>query len=224
VHLISLLFAGAVFASAHLSLLEEGTHCVAYRAENTVMLVSSSAVVGKNCDISVQVLPEVGGLYYIEVIIPLHGFQSGKADRDEDVMKTLKSDVKPELTFKTKSMTADKWRALFAKTDFDIEGDLTIGDKSYPLKLASHYQEGPENAEVDGIARVRFQDFDLSPPKVFFGLGAKSKSDLELHFHLLGSRILGADSIKLDPKPVLEKTEAAEKAAGAGAKTAGEKK
>lgn len=195
--LSSLLLFGALSAWAGLSTLDPGAHCVAYKVEKVVLFISKSEVVGKNCDISAQVLPEVGGLYHIEVIIPVRSFNSGDADRDKDVADILKADQKPEMTFRSKAMTADQWKALFTKGDFEVEGELSIGNKSYPLKLHSKYLTTDDGAEVDGIAKVRFSDFDISPPKVVGGVLAKAKPDLELDFHLLSQRILGADSIRL---------------------------
>ena len=198
--LSSLFLLSQAFAAPNLSLLDPGTHCVAYRAEKTVLFVSTSSVIGKNCDISAQVLPEVGGLYHIEVIVPIKSFQSGDEGRDADVAKDLKIDVKPELTFKSKAMSVEEWRALFAKGTFDLPGELSVGDKSYPIKVSSEYLQVDDQPEVDGIAKVKFEDFGISPPKVIAGIVAKTKPDLELHFHLLGSRILGADSIRLEEK------------------------
>jgi polyisoprenoid-binding protein YceI len=165
-----------------------------------MFLVSSGEVIGKNCDVSAQILPDVGGIYRIEVNIPIRSFQSGDTSRDEDVAKTLHADQRPELTFRSSGMSAEAWQALFAKNDFDIQGELQIGDKTFPLKLKSRYIEHDDQAEVDGIANVRFEDFAISPPKVIGGLVAKTKPEFELHFHLLGSRILGADSIRLEKK------------------------
>jgi len=196
VSLVSILFtallAGAV---APAPLFEEGSHCVAYRARKTMFLVSSNEVVGKNCDVSAQVLPEVGGLYRIEVNVPLKGFQSGDVDRDQDVMKTLKAEVKPEITFSSKALTAEQWRGLMKTPEFEIAGELTIGNKSFPLKLLSHFSD-KEDGEVDGRALVKFEDFGIAPPSVGAGLIAKAKPDFELHFHLQGNRILGADTIR----------------------------
>jgi hypothetical protein len=187
--------------AAPLSLLEDGSHCVAYRAYKSMFLFSPwSEVVGKNCDISAQVLPDVGGLYRIEVTIPIKSFDSDSSTRDKDVAETLKADVKPELVFRSKGLTVDAWRELFAKRDFDLPGDLSIGDKSYPLKVKTHYTQAEDAAEVDGLAKVSFSDFEIAPPKVGGGLVAKSKPEFELHFHLLGSRILGADTIRLEKK------------------------
>lgn len=183
--------------SAVSSLLEEGAHCVAYRAERVLFFLSSAPVIGRNCEVSAQVLPEIGGLYHIEVNVPVQGFSSGDKERDHDVMRVLKAEERPELTFRTKAMTAEKWKELFRRQDFEIEGELTVGTKSYPLKMKSHYAEKTGAAEIDGSALVHFEDFGLKPPKVMAGVVAKAKSQLELHFRLQSQRILGADTIRL---------------------------
>jgi polyisoprenoid-binding protein YceI len=201
--ILLVLVARYVMASpAGTPVLAEGTHCVAYRAQKTMLLLRTQEVVGRNCDISAQVLPEVGGLYHIEVNIPLRSFQSGETDRDKEVMKILLSDQRPELTFRSRALTAEGWRELFAKSEFELEGYLSIGNKTFPLKLAARYSERSESAEVEGLAQVRFSDFDLRPPKIVGGLLVKTKPELELHFHLLSQRILGADSIRPTPNKI----------------------
>lgn len=184
----------------NLSLLESGSHCVAYKARKTMFLFSSDEVVGKNCEIQAQVMPDVGGEYHIEVIVPIKGFNSENETRDKDVADTLKVSVKPELMFKSKAITPQAWRELFAKGDFEIPGELSVGDKFYPVKLKARYVASDEQPEVDGVAQVKYKDFDIDPPRVGGGVIAKSKPEFELHFHLLGSRILGADSIRLEKK------------------------
>jgi len=193
------ILAVAAAGTAHSAvILDEGSHCVAYRAKKVTMLVSSSYVVGKNCDVSAQVLPEVGGLYNIEVNIPVRSFNSGDDDRDKDVEKILRGEERPEITFRSKSMSAEEWRSMFSKEKFSIDGQLTIGSKSYPLKIQARYLDKAESAEVEGMAVVRFQDFEIRPPKVGAGLIASTKPDLELHFNLVSPRILGADAIRLE--------------------------
>lgn len=161
-----------------------------------MFFVKSVQVVGRNCDVSAQVLPEIGGLYRIEVNIPISSFSSGEADRDNDVRKILKADVKPNLVFRSKAMTAEEWQTLFAKKAFDLEGEMTIGEKTYPLKVSSNYLEKEDGPEVDGVAKANFDDFEIKPPKLGGGAIVKTKKQIELDFHLLASRILGADSLK----------------------------
>lgn len=181
-------------------IIEEGAHCVAYRAQKTMFLFKSDEVIGKNCDISAQVLPEIGGLYHIEVNVPVRSFDSGDSDRDKDVIDILKGQERAELTFKTKAMNADQWRELFKQGAFALDGELFIGSQSFPLKMQAHYSEKSESAEVDGMIQAKFEDVGLRPPKVGGGLIAKAKPNLELYFRLTSARILGADSLRLGKK------------------------
>ncbi len=155
-------------------------HCVAYRVEKTMFLVKSDTVEGRNCDVSAQVLPEVGGLYHIEVNIPVRGFNSGDKSRDEDVMRILKSQERPEITFRSEALSGEAWRTRFAQKEFPLEGKLSIGANSYPLTVNVAYVDQANSAEVHGAARVKFKDFEITPPKVGGGLVAKSKPDFEL--------------------------------------------
>ena len=59
---------------------------MAYRVKKKSLSFFSGTVVGKNCDISVQLLPVVGGGCQVEVNIPIGSFDSG----DKDGMKTLR--------------------------------------------------------------------------------------------------------------------------------------
>lgn len=162
-----------------------------------MFLVKDSVVVGKNCDVSAQVLPEVGGLYHIEVNVPVRSFNSGDEERDKDVLKILKAEERPELTFRSKAFTGGEWQKLFAKKDFPLDGQLFIGEKSYPLTLQVKYVDKTASAEVHGSAHVKFEDFAIKTPRVAGGIVAKADSEFELFFHLQSQRILGADSIRL---------------------------
>lgn len=221
--LLFLLLSPFSISAAGLSLLEEGAHCVAYRVKKTTLFVKSDEVVGRNCDVSAQVLPEVGGLYHIEVNIPIRSFSSGDSERDRDVMKILKSEERAELTFKSTSRSASSWRELFAQKDFVMEGELFIGDKSFPVKMNSRYQESPDNAEIDGLATMKFQDFGIKPPKVGGGILASVKPDLELHYRFSSQRILGADSIRVST-PVEEALDKVDKIENDSIKAKSEKK
>jgi hypothetical protein len=194
----ALLVPSLAVAAKDTSVFEENSHCVAYRAQKTMFYVATTPVVGKNCDVSAQVLPEVGGLYRIEVNIPIKSFSSGDTSRDEAVAKTLQADVRPELVFRTKAMTVEQWRNLFKQGKFDLDGDLSIGEKNYPIKLKAEYVDRGEVVEVKGISQLQFKDLELSPPKVVAGIVAQAKQDLELLFQLESNRILGADTIKPD--------------------------
>ena len=198
--LLAVLIAGAAAAATSELKFEESDHCVAYRVEKTMFLFKSDMVVGRNCDVSAQVLPEVGGLNHVEVNVPVRSFNSGDSDRDKDVLKILLADQRPEITFRSKAFSEAEWHSFFSKDNFPLEGQLYIGPNAYPVTLTVKYTEKDAFAEVQGAARVRFADFQIKPPKVGGGLVAKSSSDFELLFHLVSQRILGADSLRLKTK------------------------
>lgn len=200
--LLAFAFSLSLNASASPFAFEEGAHCVAYQVEKVLFFIKTQTVVGKNCDVSAQVLPELGGLYRIEVNIPIRSFRSGDSERDKDVMRILMAEERPELTFRSKSLSSEGWRDLFAKKGFSLDGELTIGQNSFPLKLDVSYTDSDGKAEVDGEAKVKFTHFNLKPPTIAGGIIVKAKPDLELYFRLQSQRILGADSIRLGRKNV----------------------
>ena len=195
--IVSLSIQPAVAVTAvGVSLFNQGEHCVAYRTKkNFLIFVKTVEVVGRNCEISTQILPLVGGKYQVEVTIPADGFKSGEAERDRDVAKLLNANGQSTLTFRTEALSKEDWEKLFAKGEFEIPGELQIGDKSHALKVGVKVARTTDGVEVDGVVNSHFHDMGLEPPKLAFGLMAKVKEDLELHFHLLGSKTLGINSL-----------------------------
>ncbi len=198
--LVPALFLVSAFAATEPRLIEAGSHCVAYKVQKTMFLIKSDTVVGRNCEVSAQVLPEIGGLYRIEVNVPVRSFNSGDPDRDKDVLKLLHAQDRADLTFRSGAFSREQWRQLFAKKDFQLEGRLYIGNEAYPVTLNVEYNDRDALAEVRGEATVKFTDFAMKPPRVGGGLVAKSKPEFQLLFNLVSNRILGADSIRLGMK------------------------
>lgn len=189
----------AVATSVTANPIAAGEHCVAYQVEEVKFFVSSKKVVGKNCDIAAQVLPEVGGNYHIEINIPIRSFSSGDSDRDKAVLNILKADKRPEITFVTDGQSPEEWRELFSKGKFDLAGKLRVGDHIEDIRVPVNYSANDQVAEVEGVVGLRFKDLDIKPPKVGGGVVAKVNPRLELAFRFKSDRILGADAIRLDP-------------------------
>ena len=188
-----LLFSLITWASA--SVLQTGDHCVAYKAEKKIFLIKTVTVIGKNCDVSSQVIPQVDGSYAIEMSVPVLSFHSGEPERDRDVVKVLKGDVESNLVFRSAPMTADQWKEKIKVGAFPLKGELEIGKESYPVEAQITVAKAADGFEADGIIKAKFKDFKMDPPKMFGGMMASVKQDLELHFHVLGDRTLGMDSI-----------------------------
>lgn len=214
-----LTFAFGAWADVPHSMFEAGKHCVAYKVKKrTALSLFSNNVIGTNCDISAQLLPMVGGGYQVEVSIPIAGFDSGDKDRDVDVRQILKESEQSDILFRSKSMTEAEWRQTSQKSSEVLEGTLEIAGKSYPISTPVTITKVSSGIEVDGVAIVPFAKFDLKPPKVGGGLIAKADSDLELHFHLVSDKILGADKIVAHPAATLPALAPAESGVDSGAK------
>lgn len=197
---VSLFLAFSAMAEAPRSMFVPGKHCVAYKVKKKSLSLFNGTVIGKNCDISAQLVPVVGGGYQIEVSVPISGFDSGDKDRDQDVKTILKEAEQPEIIFRSKVMSEKDWKEFVQKTSVTLDGELTIAGKSYNISAPAQVTKGSNGLEIDGVAVVPFSKFDLQPPKVGGGLIAKADSDLELHFHLLSDKILGADKVLSPPE------------------------
>jgi polyisoprenoid-binding protein YceI len=182
-------------AAKTLSVLGEGSHCVAYKAKKRVFFVTTVSVIGKSCDVAVQVTPEVEGKFHIELSFPVRSLKSGEAKRDRDVADLLDAENYPDLLFISDSLTAEEWRALSATGAFAVNGHLQIADDKHPVRADVRVSKGPNGLEADGVVKTSFKYLKLKPPKLAMGLMASVKDDLELHFHFMGQRTLGADSI-----------------------------
>ena len=97
-------------------------------------------------------------------------------------------------------MSENEWKKALQKSSLVLDGELIIAGKSYSISAPSQITKIKGGVEVDGVAVVPFAKFDLQPPKVGGGLIAKADSDLELHFHLLSPKILGADKVLAPPE------------------------
>ena len=191
----------AVFAVARAEILSsEESHCVAYKTRKTLFLVRSVDVVGKNCQVSSQVLPELGGRYLIEVRIQAGAFESGESERDRDVVKILKADKFQELIFRTSAWPSLQWEQLFRQSNFVLGGELTIAGAAHPVQASVRLMRSGQAVVASGVITTQFKELGIEPPKLGMGILAQVKDKLELHFQLRGDKTLGIDSL-LDSEP-----------------------
>jgi len=192
--LLGLLLGPAVFAGP-LSLFENGKNCVAYRAKKQWTYLVTRKVVGQTCDVTAQVIPELGDKFHIEIEIPVQSFNSGEVERDRDVMKILKGRSHPNLVFRSHSRPQSEWREMYKRKRFVIEGQLMIGGNPRPVYADVALLETSNGVEVDGIVETGFKQLDLKPPQLVGGVLVRVKNELQLHVHLVGKNILGFDTI-----------------------------
>jgi hypothetical protein len=177
------------------SLFEAGQHCVGYKTQKTLLFVKKVEIIGRNCNASVEVIPDLDQTYYLKVSVPVDGFDSGEPDRDKAVAKILGQPKQSEVVFESKPMSQKAWQDLMAKDQFEIPGTFKVNGNSYPLAIKASRAQGAFGWELDGFVASTFTQFGITPPKIVGGLVARAADKLELHFHLLASKTLGADSL-----------------------------
>ncbi len=179
------------------SILSSGNHCVAYKVKKRLMLIRNVEVVGKNCEVISQVIPDIGGMYSYKLEIPIDRFESGEAERDKDVQKALKYEKQDSLYFKSEKMSKKSWmEKLTSMQPFLVNGSLNIGGQDYPITTKVIMVKTDSGFEVDGLIQTKFKELGLKPPALFGGIMAKVREDLELHFHLLSDKTLGFESLQ----------------------------
>lgn len=173
-----------------------GSHCVAYKAKKRMFLIRTVKVLGKNCNIVSQVIPDVGGVYSYKLEIPIENFDSGDEERDKDVRKILKQKAQDSLYFYSEKMSKKEWQKLMVTgKSFSINGTLSMAGQETPIKASVKLIKTAKGFEADGIIYTQFKSFNLQPPKLFGGLMASVKEELELHFHLQSDKTLGFESL-----------------------------
>ncbi len=166
-----------------------GAHCVAWRTQKTMFLLSKETPVGLNCKVQTN-LKDNGGQKVLEVSIPIQGFDSKSAQRDADVFTLLKGPQQPDLLFRSEQLSNERLLSL-AKDGGTVEGQLTIGGKAYPVSFAVRV-ETVNNAPVFfGSFQGTFSQFDIESPRVAAGLIAKVDDKLELIFQFQKSELKG---------------------------------
>jgi polyisoprenoid-binding protein YceI len=171
-------------------------HCVAYHTNKRLFLIRSVQVVGKNCDITAEVIPEPGNRYHVEVTIPVWSFESGEIERDRDVAKILKADRYKTITYVSASMSLEEWQQRIEQETFALEGQLTILDKPHPVQsqIRLSKTEG-QGLSIEGVIPTEFKKMDLEPPKLWGGVGARVSEELNLIFKIQSEKTLGASTL-----------------------------
>lgn len=177
------------------SIFDSGEHCVAYRTKKRIFLLYNVEVIGKNCDISSEIIPVVGDKYFFELTAPIQSFQSGEIERDRDVAKILKQDIRRDVVFRSVSMTKQEWGELYKKGEFILSGTITIGENKFPLDAKVEMIKSENGVEVLGLVQTNFKNFKIDPPKMAAGLAARVSNKVEFIFRIQSAQTLGAGSL-----------------------------
>ncbi|MBK7843178.1 MAG: YceI family protein [Bdellovibrionales bacterium] len=192
---VSTLSIGSELALANDSLFDDASHCVAYKTKKKILMIHRVNVVGYNCQVSTQIVPEVDEKYHFEMQVQARGFESGESERDKDVQKILKAESFPQISFKTSGRSKSEWQALLDKKVFLLDGNLDIGGSSYPVSANVTLDSKNKIHIANGSVTRKFTELGISPPKLGMGILASVADKVELHFQIRADKTLGIDSI-----------------------------
>ena len=169
---------------------QQGEHCLAYKAEETILLFVDSDVVGKTCEISARLESEGENTRYV-VSFPIRSLDSGVDMRDEDVIEILSVESHPIIRFVSDFVTGVQVVEALVQGTTTLSGVLEVGGKPYkvlfPLKLSEHSGV----LLVTGKLVTSFSEFGLELPAVLGGVVADTRDYLELLVHLRLDRVHG---------------------------------
>ncbi len=167
---------------------QQGEHCLAYKAEETILLFVDSDVVGKTCEISARLESEGENTRYV-VSFPIRSLDSGVDMRDEDVIEILSVESHPIIRFVSDFVTGEQVVEALIQGTTTLSGVLEVGGNPYkmlfPLKLSEHSGVWL----VTGKLVTSFSEFGLELPSVLGGVVADTRDYLELMVPLRLDRV-----------------------------------
>lgn len=150
----------------------------------TIRHLGVSKVRGRFADFAVEVVVgETVDATSVEAVIQVASVDTGHADRDAHVLASDMVDValRPTLAFRSTAIAG-------AGDEWELTGDLTIGEVTRPVTLAvelggvQEFPGGPRHAGFEATTQIRRQDFGLIPavPSAMLGDVIKIELDLQL--------------------------------------------
>jgi polyisoprenoid-binding protein YceI len=119
----------------------------------------------------------------VTAVVQVSSVDTGNADRDAHIQREDMVDVavRPTLTFRSTDITGEG-------EDWTVDGELTIGDVTRPLRLTVElggvqaFPDGSRHAGFEATGELRRSDFGIAPaiPSAMLGDVVKIQLDLQL--------------------------------------------
>ena len=169
---------------------QQGDHCLAYKAKETILLFVDSDVIGKTCKISARLESEGGNTRYV-VTFPISSLNSGVDIRDEDVIEILSVESHPIIRFVSDFVTGEQVVEALIQGTTTISGVLEVDGKPYKVLFPLKLTENSGVWLVTGKLVTSLSKFGLELPEVLWGVVGKVLDHFELLVNLRLDRIHG---------------------------------
>ena len=107
-------------------------HCVAWKTKKRMFLTRFLEPIGINCSLKTQFKRDDSG-FYIEVKVPIKGFDSKEPKRDKEILKILKSDLQPIIIIRTKSYSLEQWKNDWNSNKFQNKITIKVANKTMTI-------------------------------------------------------------------------------------------
>ena len=171
-------------------------HCLAYRTEETILLFIDSIVVGKTCEISIQVDRKASNTRFT-VSFPISSLDSGLDMRDDDVTEMLSIESNNYIRFVSDYLSIEQVRAALAHGKTKLGGMLEIAGKPYKVIFPLKFSEQSGTWLVTGKLVSSLSQFGLELPSVLGGLMADTRDHIKILVHLRFNIVQGQPEFNL---------------------------
>ena len=169
---------------------QQDDHCLAYQTEETIFLFINSIVIGKTCEISIQVEREARNTRFV-VSFPIRSLDSGLEMRDDDVTDMLTVESNNDIRFVSDFLTEEQISAALTHGKANLWGMLEIRGKLYKVMFPLKFSENFGKWLVTGNLVSSITKFGLEIPSVLGGVIADTRDHLELLVHLRFNLVQG---------------------------------
>ena len=169
---------------------QKNDHCLAYQTEETIFLLINSIVVGKTCEISIQVEREARNTRFV-VSFPIRSLDSGLEIRDDDVTDMLTFESNNDIRFVSDFLTEEQISAALTLGKANLWGMLEIRGKFFKVMFPLKISENSGKWLVTGNLVSSITKFGLEIPSVLGGVIADTRDHLVLLVHLRFNLVQG---------------------------------
>jgi hypothetical protein len=177
-----LLFGSGIFSYGLSATESISKACVSYETNKKMFKLNNVIVLGKTCNVKIDILTLQGENLPFRVKILSKDFDSGNGIRDKEVVEILGEQLVFDLAIPEKL-----WKDRLTLKEFNLKGKLTLKTGTFPVEFSvvGKQKNGELSNVLAGTYKGKFTSFGMEPPSVGpGGFVSDVSDDLILKFSL----------------------------------------
>ena len=155
----------------------------------TVTMNSTSALA------DIESLLQPGALQTLELQIPVDSFTSERDGLKKEMLKALRADKHPDITFKLGTYSVEPLAG--GGINVKSAGTLTVAGVERPIELLLDVTQNASGLQIRGNRDLSMKDFGIKPPTMFMGM-LKTNDKVTVKFDLqlaIAPRVLASKGL-----------------------------